>query len=77
MSAERELFSEQIVEIRVEFSVSNFGGVEQFERTRSGVARVGEGLFASVGSLGIESFEYGERHKYLASYLEPTGIIAY
>ena len=57
--------------------MSNFGGVEQFERTRSGVARVGEGLFASVGSLGIEPIEYRERHKYLASYLEPTRLIAY
>ena len=41
------------------------------------IVRVGEGLFASVGSLGIEPIEYGERHKYLASYLEPTRIIAY
>ena len=75
MVREGEVVAGQLVERAVEASPRHDGRGLLFERSRGGVARIGEELFAVGLSFGVQTVERGVGHEDLAPDLEVVGPV--
>ena len=73
MVREGEVVAGQLVERTVEASPRHDGRGLLFERSRGGIARIGEELFAVGLALGVQAVERGVGHEDLAPDLEVLG----